>query len=126
MLTHWIFALSTPAFFAAIKRYRHDSAELGTIDELADPVRYAAAETEIGASGAALFATRPASVAGAVALIDFIVEDDLDTEGSWSQAEAYQRGGLSNLSLGGGGAGGGASSASGWPGMSETKASETG
>ena len=37
-----------------------------------------------------------------------------------------QRGGLSNLSLGGVGAGGGASSASGWPGMSETKASETG
>ena len=74
--------------FAAIDRYRHACAELGTIDELTDPVRYAAAETEIGASGAALFATRPASVAGAVALIDFIIEDDLDAEGSWSQAEA--------------------------------------
>jgi hypothetical protein len=74
--------------FAAIKRHRHASAELGTIDELADPVRYAAAETEIGASGAALFATRPASVAGAVALSDFIIEDDLDAAGSWSQAEA--------------------------------------
>ena len=84
--------------FAAIERYRHACAELGTIDELTDPARYAAAEAEIGAAGErtvgqpggageALLATKPVTVAGAVALARFTAADVAeieDAEGGWS------------------------------------------
>src|SRR5262245_44535011 len=63
--------------FAVISRYRHAAAELMTIDELTDPARYAATEAEIGAAGAALFANKPETLAGAAALARLIVEDDL-------------------------------------------------
>ena len=64
--------------FAAIERHRHACAELVTIDGLTDPTRYAAAEAEVYASSEALFAIKPATLCGAVALARFIVKDGQD------------------------------------------------
>ena len=64
--------------FAAISHYRHACSELCTIDELTDPTRYAAAEVEVCASGAALVAIKPVTLAGATALAKFIVKDGQD------------------------------------------------
>ena len=62
--------------FAAILRYRHAAAELVTIDEVMDPTRYAAAEAEVCASSAALFAIKPTTLAGATALAGFVCHED--------------------------------------------------
>ena len=63
---------------AAIERHRAAFAALETVDELASPARYAAAEQEVFASGEAMFATEPQTVAGCKALVNFMVEDDPD------------------------------------------------
>lgn len=79
--------VSDDPIIAAIERYRCACTKLETIDELAEPSRYAAAEDEIFNSGDALFATPPQTVAGATALISFVLEDaDLSgDEASWSR-----------------------------------------
>ena len=64
--------------FTAISHYRYACAELCTINERTNPARYAAAEVEVFASGAALVAVKPVTLAGATALAKFIVENDQD------------------------------------------------
>ena len=58
---------------------------LEAIDEGGDPDRFAAVEEELGASGEALFATRPTTLAGCRALVVFIIEDadEEDQQGIW-------------------------------------------
>ena len=68
--------------FAAIDRYRRAAAAFATVDEDAEPERYAVIEDELGISGEALFATLPTTRAGAAAFAQFFIEDGgPDTEG---------------------------------------------
>jgi hypothetical protein len=68
-------SVSDDPVIAAIERYRCACSALETIDEYAEPSRYASAENEIFNSGEAVFATPPRTIEGAKALIDFVLED---------------------------------------------------
>ena len=61
--------------FAVLARHRAARAALETIDEFAEPDRYAAAEAELFASFDALAATPPQSLSGCQALVTFMIED---------------------------------------------------
>ena len=61
--------------FAVLARHRAARAALVTIDEVAEPARYAAAEEELWASLDALRATTPTSFVGCQALLNFMIED---------------------------------------------------
>ncbi len=72
-------ALPADPIFAAISRYRRACTAL-------EATRFAAAaEDELSASGEALFATKPTTLAGCRALVNFIIDDagEEDLEGSW-------------------------------------------
>ena len=71
-------AASVDPILGAINRHRTALAALEAIDELAEPGRYAAAEAEIFASYDVLLATTPQTIAGARALVDFMIEDSAD------------------------------------------------
>jgi hypothetical protein len=59
---------------AALLRHRVTKAALGLIDEVADPVRYAAAKQELLSSYDALITTAPQTMDGARALVSFMTE----------------------------------------------------
>ena len=60
--------LTTDPIFAAIDRYRRACTAL-------EATGFAAAEDELSASGEALFATKPTTLAGCRALVNFIIDD---------------------------------------------------
>jgi hypothetical protein len=64
--------------FAVLARHRAARAALETIDEVAEPARYAAAEQELAASFDALRAIPPTSLLGCQALVNFMIEDGAD------------------------------------------------
>jgi hypothetical protein len=68
-------SVSDDPVIAAIERYRCACSMLETIDECAEPSRYASAENEIFNSGDAVFASPPRTIEGAKALIEFVLED---------------------------------------------------
>ena len=85
LITERAAALTADPIFAAIDRYRRACTGLEMTNERVDTARFAAAEDELGASGEALFATKPTTLAGCRALVNFIIDDagDEDQEGSW-------------------------------------------
>ena len=85
LITERAAALTADPIFAAIDRYRRACTALEMTNERVDTARFAAAEDELGASGEALFATKPTTLAGCRALVNFIIDDagEEDQEGSW-------------------------------------------
>jgi hypothetical protein len=61
--------------FAAMDRYRRAIAAFATVNEDAEPERYALIEAELATSGEILFLTLPTTHAGAVAFTKFVIEE---------------------------------------------------
>ena len=66
---------SVDPIFAAIDRHRAAYAALESINEVAEPAAYAAAEQELLASHNDLFGTEPQTIRGCKALVDFLLDD---------------------------------------------------
>jgi hypothetical protein len=66
---------SADPIFAALARHRAAFAALETINEVAEPGAYAAAQQELLGSHDDLFATEPQTISGCKALVDFLLED---------------------------------------------------
>ena len=77
--------LADDPIFAAIERYRDACAALDVADQRGEPAQYDAAEHEIINSSEALWTTPPQTIEGAMALVDFVLEDvALGNEGDWA------------------------------------------
>jgi hypothetical protein len=70
--------------FAAVARYCRAIDVLETIDQLAEPVRYRAAEREMLVADEAVFNTPPTTLAGCQALIEHMLDDAASEVGSHS------------------------------------------
>ena len=68
-------AVVNDPIFPAIERYRRALNAFESADEVSEPGRFEAAGDELHAASEALFATAPTTVAGCLALMDWMLAD---------------------------------------------------
>ena len=77
-------ALRSDPIFEVLERHRRATAAIATIDEVSERAQFEAAGDELHAADEALFATKPVTVLGCLAFIEFILADAEDAANEWS------------------------------------------